>query len=157
MEQVSISYVAVQDVGGELRVLAISFVKMIIARDINDFHLSFKHEGLTAVSWKTFVKVKLLFQRPGVVVQDIMENFLLGTSQYDWFGGGTWLILKCAHVFIRSKTKPSNREVLTLKLVEVADIADKDFFVCIHPVTADKGVVVLLVLNLIWKKNSRRK
>ena len=89
MEQVSISYVAVQDVGGELRVLAISFVKMIIARDINDFHLSFKHEGLTAVSWKTFVKVKLLFQRPGVVVQDIMENFLLGTSQYDRFGGGT--------------------------------------------------------------------
>lgn len=88
MEQVSISYVAVQDVGGELRVLVISFVKMIIARDINDFHLSFKHEGLTAISWKTFVKVKLLFQRPGVVVQDIMENFLLGTSQYDRFGGG---------------------------------------------------------------------
>ena len=88
MEQVSISYVAVQDVGGELRVLVISFVKMIIARDINDFHLSFKHEGLTAISWKTFVKVKLLFQRPGVVVQDIMENFLPGTSQYDRFGGG---------------------------------------------------------------------
>ena len=89
MEQVSISYVAVQDVGGELRVLVISFVKMVIAKDINDFHLSFKHEGLTAISWKTFVKVKLLFQRPGVVVQDIMENFLLGTSQYDRFGGGT--------------------------------------------------------------------
>ena len=89
MEQVSISYVAVQDVGGGTRVLVISFVKMVIARDINDFHLSFKHEGLTAISWKTFVKVKLLFQRPGVVVQDIMENFLLGTSQYDWFGGGT--------------------------------------------------------------------
>ena len=89
MEQVSISYVAVQDVGGELRVLVISFVKMVIAKDINDFHLSFKHEGLTAISWKTFVKVKLLFQRPGVVVQDIMENFLLGTSRYDWFGGGT--------------------------------------------------------------------
>ena len=89
MEQVSISYVAVQDVGGGLRVLVISFVKMIIARDINDFHLSFKHEGLTAISWKTFVKVKRLFQRPGVVVQDIMENFLQRTSQYDWFGGGT--------------------------------------------------------------------
>lgn len=89
MEQVSISYVAVQDVGGGLRVLVISFVKMVIARDINDFHLSFKHEGLTAISWKTFVKVKLLFQRPGVVVQDIMENFLQGTSQHDWFGGGT--------------------------------------------------------------------
>lgn len=73
MEQVSISYVAVQDVGGELRVLVISFVKMIRARDINDFHLSFKHEGLTAISWKTFVKVKLLFQRPGVVEQDIMD------------------------------------------------------------------------------------
>ena len=84
MGQVGISYVAVQDVGGELRVLVISFVKMVIARDINDFHLSVKHEGLTAISWKTFVKVKLLFQRSGVVVQDIMENFLLGT-QYDWF------------------------------------------------------------------------
>ena len=78
------SYVAVQDVGGRLRVLVISFVKMVIARDINDFHLSL-HEGLTAISWKTFVKVKLLFQRSGVVVQDIVENFLLGTSQYDWF------------------------------------------------------------------------
>ena len=73
MEQVSISYVAVQDVGGGTRVLVISFVKMVIARDINDFHLSFKHEGLTAISWKTFVKVKLLFQRPGVVEQDIMD------------------------------------------------------------------------------------
>ena len=66
-------------------------------------------------------------------------------------------MLKCAHVFIRGKTEPSNREVLTLSLAEVAYIADKDFFVCIHPVTADKGVVVLLVLNLIWKKKSRRK
>ena len=157
MEQVGMSYVAVQDVGGRLRVLVISFVKMVIARDIDDFHHSVTHEGLTALSWKTFVKVKLLFQRSGVVIQDIMENFLLGTSQYDRFGGGTWLILKCAHVFIRSKTEPSNREVLTLKLVEVAYIADKDFFVSIHPVTADKGVIVLLVLNLIWKKNSRRK
>ena len=83
MEQVGISFVAVQDVCGALRVLVISFVKMVIARDINDFHLSFEHEGLTAISWKTFIKVKFLFQRSGVVVQDFMENFLLGTSQYD--------------------------------------------------------------------------
>ena len=79
------SYVAVQDVGGRLRVPVISFVKMVIARDINDFHHSVTHEGLAALSWKTFVKVKLLSQRSGVVVQDIMENVLMGTSQYDWF------------------------------------------------------------------------
>ena len=59
VEQVSIGCVTVQDVSCIFRIIVISFVKMVIARDVNNLHVCC-HERLTGRSRKTNIKVELL-------------------------------------------------------------------------------------------------
>ena len=86
MEQVGIVHIAVQDVCSVVGVLVISSIKVVIARDIDNLHVS-SHERSAAGSWKANVEVKLLawplFFR--IVEQKVMKPFWLslrGTSQH---------------------------------------------------------------------------
>lgn len=68
VEQVGITYVTVQEVCGIIRVQIISFVEVIIARHINNLHVSC-HERYAAV--KANKEVKL--HAGSVVVQQVMN------------------------------------------------------------------------------------